>query len=219
MRASRLLQILLLLQNRGRMTSGQLARELEVAQRTILRDVDALTEAGLPVIVFQGNAGGIELGFNYRTRLTGLAADEAEALAVILAKPMPELEALGMARAGERARAKLIESFPDGVREKVAQAQKKFRFDALADCAPDERVAALAGAVRNQQIVRVNARSARPRTVRPVALVMAAGDWRLIDRDAPETPIPIEECGDINISAERFQGQKILAVLAPNRID
>ncbi len=54
-----------------KMTCAALARELEVATRTILRDVDALTEAGLPIIVLQGNRGGIELGFNYRTRLTG----------------------------------------------------------------------------------------------------------------------------------------------------
>jgi predicted DNA-binding transcriptional regulator YafY len=55
MRASRLLQILLLLQNRGRMTAGALAEELEVAHRTVLRDMDALTEAGLPIIAYQGN--------------------------------------------------------------------------------------------------------------------------------------------------------------------
>ena len=60
MRASRLLLMLLLLQNRGRMTSVELARELEVSRRTILRDVDALGEAGLPVIVSPGRGGGIE---------------------------------------------------------------------------------------------------------------------------------------------------------------
>ena len=60
MRASRLLRILLIMQNRGRQTSVQLAAELEVAPRTILRDVDAMTEAGLPIIVHQGHAGGIE---------------------------------------------------------------------------------------------------------------------------------------------------------------
>ncbi len=68
------------------MNSADLAGELEVSRRTILRDVDAMTEAGLPIVVHQGNRGGIELGFNYRTRLTGLAADEAEALGVILAR-------------------------------------------------------------------------------------------------------------------------------------
>jgi predicted DNA-binding transcriptional regulator YafY len=75
MRASRLLRLLLLLQNRGRLTCATLARELEVTRRTVLRDVDALTEAGLPIIVLRGPQGGIELGFNYRTRLVGLAAD------------------------------------------------------------------------------------------------------------------------------------------------
>src|SRR5260370_9088181 len=90
MRASRLLRILLLLQNRGRLTSAQLATELEVAPRTILRDVDALTEAGLPIIAFQGNQGGIALGFDYPTRLTGLPAPEPPPLALILARPIPD---------------------------------------------------------------------------------------------------------------------------------
>ena len=89
MRASRLLLMLLLVQNRGRMTSEDLAAELEVSKRTILRDVEALSEAGLPMIVRPGRGGGIELGFNYRTRLTGLAADEAEALGVLLGRGLP----------------------------------------------------------------------------------------------------------------------------------
>lgn len=87
MRAARLLQVLLLLQNRGRLTSASLAAELEVTPRTILRDVDALSEASLPIVVHHGNLGGIERGFNYRTRLPGLATDEAEALALWLAIP------------------------------------------------------------------------------------------------------------------------------------
>jgi predicted DNA-binding transcriptional regulator YafY len=113
MRAARLLQILLLLQNRGRQTARQLASELEVAPRTILRDVDAMTEAGLPIIVHQGNRGGIELGFNYRTRLTGLAQDEAEALGLILSARNPLIAALDLDHAAARARAKLVESLPD----------------------------------------------------------------------------------------------------------
>ena len=105
MRASRLLQMLLLLQNRGRLTTRQLASELEVAKRTVLRDVDALTEAGLPVVVLRGARGGIELGFNYRTRLTGLSKDEAEALGVMLGQPLPMLADLGLGDAAIRARA------------------------------------------------------------------------------------------------------------------
>ena len=119
MRASRLLHILLLLQNRGRMTATALALELEVAHRTVLRDMDALTEAGLPIIAFQGNQGGFELAFDYRTRLTGLDADESEALAIVLDAPTQRLAALGLAEAGRRAIGKLRESFPDQVRRRM----------------------------------------------------------------------------------------------------
>jgi predicted DNA-binding transcriptional regulator YafY len=204
MRAARLLQMLLLLQNRGRMTCGQLARELEVTRRTILRDVDAMTEAGLPIIVFQGNSGGIELGFNYRTRLTGLAADEAEAMALVLSKPMPELEALGMRAAGERARSKLLESFPDGVREKIMRGQRLFRYAHEERVENDPRLAALAAAVRESRIVRIQARSRAPVVIHPVALVLQDEGWAVIDGAKAERAVALAECGDINISAKRF---------------
>jgi predicted DNA-binding transcriptional regulator YafY len=207
MRASRLLQILLLLQNRGRMTSAELARELEVARRTILRDVDALTEAGLPVIVHQGNQGGIELGFNYRTRLTGLAADEAEAIGVVLARPLGELAALGIADAANRARRKLIESFPDQVRERIAVATGRFRFaentDADADTDGDTRLAALADAIRDMKVVRINAYRPGERTIHPVALIYSSNGWHVEDALAGDL-IPLDACGDINVSARTF---------------
>ena len=136
MRAARLLQILLLLQNRGRQTSAQLAQELEVVPRTILRDVDAMTEAGLPIIVHQGNQGGIELGFNYRTRLTGLAQDEAEALGLILAAENPMIAALGLGSAATRAKTKLVESFPDKTRDRVAEMMSKLTL--VADSPNDD---------------------------------------------------------------------------------
>jgi predicted DNA-binding transcriptional regulator YafY len=112
MRASRLLQILLLLQNRGRLTAAQLAHELEVDRRTILRDVDALNEAGLPVLTQQGQGGGITLGFDYRTRLTGLDHDEAEAMALILALMPQEVIDLGLAQAGGGGRPSCARPFP-----------------------------------------------------------------------------------------------------------
>ena len=146
MRASRLLRMLLLLQNSGRMTSQRLAETLEVTARTILRDVDALTEAGLPMVVHQGNRGGIELGFNYRTRLTGLSSDEAEAMAVILTHPVPDLAALGLTAVANRARSKMLESFPDSVRVKINQAVYWYQFQPALDWhVPDERVAAWYG--------------------------------------------------------------------------
>ncbi len=204
MRASRLLQILLLLQNRGRMTSGALAEELEVAPRTILRDVDALTEAGLHIIVHQGNQGGIELGFNYRTRLTGLAGDEAEAMAMILTRPMPALEAVGLKDAGARARSKMLESFPDGVREKIETARQQFQFQEEEKAADDPRVAAIAQAIRRQQIVRLRATSKAPRTIHPIRLVYSVDGWLVVDAQAPDDPIAQGDWGNVNISAKRF---------------
>ena len=208
MRASRLLRILLLLQNRGRLTCAELARELEVARRTVLRDVDALTEAGLPVIVHRGPQGGVELGFNYRTRLTGLAADEAEALAVALtlARRRPGvLDDLALRDAGERAIAKLIESFPDQVRAKITTTGERFRFvGAVGDFTPDPRIAALAAAVRERRIVRIGARGDAARTVHPVALVYGPKDWAVVDQLAGGAEIALAEWGDVNISARQF---------------
>jgi predicted DNA-binding transcriptional regulator YafY len=204
MRASRLLQILLLLQNRGRMTSTGLARELEVTPRTILRDVDALTEAGLPMVVHAGFRGGIELGFDYRTRLTGLAADEAEALGVLLARPLDDLVPLGLAEAASRARRKLLESFPDGVRARAHEAARRFRFVSDGPSEPDPRLPALAAAVRERRIVRIQAYQPLERVIHPVALVCTATGWMMEDARRPDAPVPLASCGDINISAKTF---------------
>jgi predicted DNA-binding transcriptional regulator YafY len=204
MRASRLLRILLALQNRGRLTTRQLAAELEVARRTILRDVDALTEAGLPIMVHRGNAGGIELGFRYRSRLVGLDGAEAEALGLMLTAENPALAELGVSAAAQRARDKLIESMPEQVRAKIAQAERRFRLGGDAGHLPDPRVAALANAVRDGAIARIRAKSRNPRTIHPVALQLGPTGWAVIDAQDPTTPIPIADVADINISARRF---------------
>lgn len=207
MRASRLLQMLLLLQNRGRMTARDLSRELEVAPRTILRDVDALTEAGLPVVVQAGYRGGIALGFDYRTRLTGLAADEAEALGVLLARPPDTLRDIGLADAAARAGRKLLEALPDPVRQRALDGATRFRLSGAADTRStmDPRVPALAAAIRGRQVVRLRAFRDDERVVHPVALAFGADGWLLEDAIAPALPEPQAAWGDINVSAKTFE--------------
>ena len=196
--------MLLLLQNRGRLTSAALATELEVARRTVLRDVEALGEAGLPIVVHQGQRGGIELGFNYRTRLTGLAADEAEALGVLMTQPLGELEALGMADAARRARGKLLESLPDLVRGRAMVAVRRFRITTRADRLDDPRLPALAAAIRESRIVRVRAYGPDEQVVHPVALVCGAGGWSVENQLSSPAVIALDDCGDINISSRTF---------------
>ncbi len=204
MRASRLLHILLLLQNRGRLTSSALAKELEVTQRTVLRDVDALSEAGLPIVVHRGQQGGIELGFNYRTRLTGFAAEEIEALAVILSQSTPAVDELGIRTAGARAVAKLVESFTDTIREKIEIARKRFQFEYTHAQETDIRVEALANAIRERKVVYINANSSTQDMIHPVALGWGGDGWSVVDGRNANRPTPLSACGDISISAKRF---------------
>ena len=103
MRADRLLSLLMLLQSRGRMTAGELAGELEVSERTIYRDLDALSAAGVPVYAERGPGGGCALLDSYRTTLTGLTQDEVRAL-FMLNIPAPLID-LGM---GQELRAALL---------------------------------------------------------------------------------------------------------------
>lgn len=202
MRAARLLQILLLLQNRGRQTSAQLAEELEVVPRTILRDVDAMTEAGLPIIVHQGNQGGIELGFNYRTRLTGLTQVEAEALGLILAAENPMIAALGLGPAAIQAKTKLVESFPDKTRERVAEMMSKFTF-AAENPVDDPRIRALAMAVKAHSAVRLRFASKTEQLIHPVVMRLGQEGWQVCD-EISGSWIPLDAWGRLNVSAMRF---------------
>ncbi len=204
MRAARLLHILLLLQNRGRQTSVSLATELEVSPRTILRDVDAMTEAGLPIIVHQGNQGGIELGFDYRMRLTGLTVSEADALALILHRSHPELDALGLGQDAAMAVAKVTELFSDKMRARMAQTVAAFALTPQESAPNDPRILVMAQAVRQRRVVRLRANQADARTIHPVGMAVGPHSCAVTDARDAAHPIPLREWGSLNISAKSF---------------
>src|SRR5512141_1882627 len=110
MRADRLLSLLMLLQTRGRMSASQLAHELEVCERTIYRDIVALSTAGVPVYGEAGPDGGYQLLDSYRTNLTGLTEDEARAL-FMLNMPGP-LAKMGLSQDLKAAMLKLTAALP-----------------------------------------------------------------------------------------------------------
>src|SRR3954470_6202085 len=127
MLASRLLSILMLLQIRGRMSAAELARKFEVSVRTIHRDIDQLSAAGIPIYAERGRSGGFRLLDGYRTQLTGLTAPEAESL-FLSGLPGPAAQ-LGLADVLAAARLKLLAALPARVRPGVEQVASRFHLD------------------------------------------------------------------------------------------
>lgn len=127
MRADRLVAIVLLLQTRGRMTAVALAQALEVSRRTILRDVDALSTAGIPIYSLSGYQGGIELDAGYRTSLTGL--NEAEIRTLFISGTSALLHDVGLGEAAESARLKLLAALPAQQQNTVPHIQQRILID------------------------------------------------------------------------------------------
>ncbi|MES9543487.1 MULTISPECIES: WYL domain-containing protein [unclassified Actinomadura] len=195
MRASRLLSLLLLLQTRERMTARELAAELEVSVRTVYRDVESLSAAGVPVYADRGPDGGYRLLNGYRTRLTGLTATEAESL-TLSALPGPASQlGLGDVLAAEL---KLMAALPPDLRSRAARIRERFHLDAPGWFrSPDEvpHLHAIADAVWNQHRIEVLYRRWRrpqqvTRTLDPLGVVLKAGTWYLIARAADPAPDP-----------------------------
>jgi len=127
MRADRLVSILLLLQNHGRMTARELADRLEVSERTIHRDMEALSMAGVPVFAERGTNGGWSLAEGYRTNLTGMKPSELQSL--LLASPALPLYDLGMQESLEAARQKLLAASPEEARKDAKHVRQRIHID------------------------------------------------------------------------------------------
>src|SRR6186997_1839966 len=186
MRASRLVTLLLLLQTRGRMTAAELARELEVSERTVHRDVEALSEAGVPIYAERGPHGGVQLVEGYRTRLTGMTQDEAGAL-FLSGLPGPAAE-LGLGTVMTAARLKVLAALPSELRARANRLVERFYLDAAAWFRGEEQVPhlpALAEAVWESHSICMRydrGDEITERIVEPLGIVLKAGIWYLVGR-------------------------------------
>ena len=138
MRADRLLSLVMLLQTHGNLTAQALGEELEVSERTIYRDVEALSFAGIPVYAERGPGGGIALLDSYRTSLTGLNRDEVRAL-FMLSIPAP-LDELGVTADLKAALLKLSAALPAVGRDEQIMARQRIHLDSVAWSQPEQPV-------------------------------------------------------------------------------
>ncbi|MFE6871067.1 helix-turn-helix transcriptional regulator [Kitasatospora sp. NPDC057692] len=215
MRADRLLALLLLLQNRGRMTAGELAAELEVSVRTVYRDVEALAASGVPVTADRGPEGGYRLMDGYRTRLTGLTDAEADAL-FLTGAPGPARD-LGLGAVLTTAQLKLQAALPAELADRTRRIQDRFHLDAPAWFRDADRVAHLAPVARavwEQRVLRVHYRRWRGevhRELHPLGLVLKGGIWYLVAGAADGAGSPGE-------AVRTYRVSRLLAVEAAEEV-
>ncbi|MCO1577228.1 WYL domain-containing protein [Crossiella sp. SN42] len=182
MRADRLVSLVLLLRQRGRLSAGTLARELEVSTRTVLRDIEALSAAGVPVYAERGRHGGFALLPGFHTELTGLNHDEALALLVAGSRRGAQVFGLGSALAS--AMLKVVDALPEGHRDTAAGVAERLLIDPETDLlsrrvaaeeAPDTVVAEVRRAVFAGRKLRIHyaatGQAPQWRTVDPIGLV------------------------------------------------
>ncbi|WP_406323751.1 helix-turn-helix transcriptional regulator [Streptomyces niveus] len=182
MRADRLVSLVLLLRQRGRLSATTLARELEVSTRTVLRDIEALSAAGVPVYAERGRNGGFALLPGFRTELTGLNHDEALALLVAGSRRGAQVFGLGSALAS--AVLKVVDALPESHRDTAAGVAERLLIDPETDLlsrrvaaeeVPDATAAEVRRAVLAGHKLRIRYAAAgqtpRWRTVDPIGLV------------------------------------------------
>jgi len=215
MLASRLLSILMLLQARGRVSARELAAEFEVSVRTIHRDIDQLSAAGIPVYADRGRTGGFALMDGYRTKLTGLSQPEAEAL-FLAGLPGPA-EQLGLADVLSAARLKLLAALPAQVQPSAERIAQRFHLDPAPwfhASDPQPQLQTVARAVWNAKVLKLHYRpagesEARARKLAALGLVLKAGVWYLVAQSGRAIrTYSVANIRDAEITDESFQRPK-----------
>jgi len=187
MKSDRMVSLLLLLQARSPRSARELANTLEVSMRTVYRDVEALSWAGVPVYAERGSSGGIMLAEGYRKAITQFSTEELHALFLAAADPLAELGVSAHARALD----KLEGALPDLQRRAAQQARQRILLDHnrwYRAAQPAPLLAALRRAVWDDRQVRMRYRdragASTDRVIDPFGLVSKAGVWYLIAREA-----------------------------------
>ncbi|MGH3861429.1 helix-turn-helix transcriptional regulator [Actinokineospora sp.] len=191
MRADRLVSLVLLLRQRGRLSATALARELEVSTRTVLRDIESLSAAGVPVYAERGRHGGFALLPGFRTELTGLNDDEA--LALLVAGSRRGAQAFGLGSALASAMLKVVDALPESHRNTAAVVAERLLIDPetdllsrrqVAEEVPDAIVAEIRRAVFAGHKLRIHYaavdQAPKWRTVDPIGLVTVRGQGYLL---------------------------------------
>jgi predicted DNA-binding transcriptional regulator YafY len=184
MRAGRLLNLLLLMQARGRVSASRLAEETGVSVRTVLRDIDELSTSGVPVRSVRGADGGFELLEGWRTRLTGLTPEEAQAM--FMAGASGPAAQLGLGDAAGTAQLKMLAALPPEWQADARRISSRFHLDTVGWYRREERpthLPAIADALWNDRRIAIRYESWKDvvdRVVDPLGLVVKAGEWYLI---------------------------------------
>lgn len=211
MRADRLISLLLLLQSRGKVSAGKLAEELEVSERTIYRDIDALTTAGIPVYGEPGPDGGYALLDNYRTRLTGLTDSELKAL-FLLDIPEPLMK-LGIGKELQTALMKLSASLNRDSLIDEMKVHRRILLDSTwwqQEAEPVPYLRTIYQSVLENRRIDIRYSLPFPGDIRlrvqPYGLVAKAGDWYLVYAHQGKIRARrVLSLTDISISDEYFE--------------
>jgi predicted DNA-binding transcriptional regulator YafY len=213
MRASRLLSILLMLQTRGRLTAESLAETFEVSVRTVYRDIEQLSAAGVPVYADRGPGGGFQLLDGFRTKLTGLTENEAETL-FIAGLPGPATQ-LGLADQLLSAQLKLTAALPEKSRAGAQKIAQRFHLDPVDWFRSPQSAAflpAIAKAVWGESCIEIRYRrqdSVTSRRLKPLGLVLKAGTWYLVaDSGGQMRTYRISNIVELTPTDERFTRPK-----------
>ncbi len=195
------------------MTGAELARELEVSERTVTRDALALSEAGVPVYADRGRSGGYRLVGGYRTRLTGLGRSEAEAL--FLSGLPGALREMGLEDAASAARLKVSAALLPSLSDASESAAQRFHLDApgwYQEHLTPELLPAIAEAVWEDRRIRAKYRrrdAEVERELEPYGLVLKAGVWYLCARaDGTFRVYRIDRFSSVAADGEYFEREE-----------